>query len=171
MAEFEVGASVRVLREPGFADVYRRLGAVVDRDTGTPDLHRRYAVEVPTDYGTRHVLLAYDEMERDRPLPPPLEFETPPCSVCGTFTEYAEQRFRCPDCGCSWGRSGAHLHEGRWDDRSAQQCPDVLSAEEGSAVARQPDEAHRCMRTAGHAGDHVHPEVGEWVDRDDDDAA
>lgn len=107
-----------------------------------------------------HIAIREAEGLPPRPAPPLLEFETPPCSICGEPTEYSDTTFRCDDCGCQWPRSTAHLYAGTWDDLTADQCPDVAAVQ----YAEGEPEYHQCIRTAGHAGDHINPDLGEWID-------
>lgn len=39
---------------------------------------------------------------------PDLEFDTPPCSICGEHTDYDDGTFWCDICGVRWEQSGRH---------------------------------------------------------------
>lgn len=91
-------------------------------------------------------------MTSDRPAPPPLEFETPPCSVCGEGTEHDDGSFLCANCGASWSSVG---ESGEWEEPNAKQC---------SAQSQQPWDTYRCYRAAGHSGDHEHPDTSHWYE-------
>lgn len=115
---------------------------------------------MPFDPSACHAAIREAEGLPPRPAPPILEFEPPPCSICGEATEYTDKTFRCEGCRCTWRRDTAHLHPGTWDDPTADQCPDTIAEQ----YADGDIEPYQCMRTAGHEGDHIHPEAGEWTD-------
>lgn len=112
-----------------------------------------------------------------RPLPPPLEFATPPCSICGKSTEYEDGSFYCYDCLACWPSEGAP--EGEWYEdpgRLLDQCPSVMRPWADSVIyQRLRDRSYRCVLDAGHlegergTDRHRHPEWSEgWTDKQAD---
>lgn len=107
-----------------------------------------------------------------RPLPPPLDFPYPPCSICGNDTSY-EEGFYCAPCGASWPSEGAP--EGEWDEEpNAEQCPSEhrpWAAEKYAGMPALHQMVYRCSLDAGHADAgrgadrHVHPDWQDgWTD-------
>lgn len=106
-----------------------------------------------------------------RPLPPPLDFPYPPCSVCGEDTTF-EEVFYCAPCGASWDEHGAP--EGEWEDPAAEQCPSTHRPWAGEKYANIPilrEKVYRCALELGHAEAergakrHIHPEWQDgWTD-------
>ena len=106
-----------------------------------------------------------------RPVPPSLEFPTPPCSICGEDTEY-DDGFHCPYCEAYWSKDGAP--EGEWYAPKAEQCRSVLRPwEDRPEYPTIQDTEYRCFLEEGHreldrgAVLHRHPEeYGGWKDTD-----
>jgi hypothetical protein len=108
----------------------------------------------------------------DRPLPPPLEFPIPPCSICGEECQL-DENFYCPMCGATWPTEGAP--EGEWNDEpKADQCPSEhrpWAAEKYANIPILRAKVYRCVLDAGHADAgrgadrHLHPEWQDgWTD-------
>lgn len=110
-----------------------------------------------------------------RPLPPPLEFPYPPCSICGEDVQLEDNSFFCAPCGASWPTEGAP--EGEWDDYpAAEQCPSEYRPWADEKYANIPilrEKVYRCALDVGHieadrgAGKHMHPEWQDgWTDKE-----
>lgn len=110
-----------------------------------------------------------------RPLPPPLDFPYPPCSICGEECHLTDDTFTCPACGASWPTVGAP--EGEWTDNpDAAQCPSTYRPWADAKYAGIPIlhfQTYRCALDYGHAdadrgaGRHVHPEWQDgWTDKE-----
>lgn len=54
--------------------------------------------------------IAYDPTRK--PAVPAIEFEPPPCPMCGESLYTDGDRFACDDCGARWNLDGTH---GRWN--------------------------------------------------------
>lgn len=83
-------------------------------------------------------------LHRDRPAPPPLEYDLPPCSLCGQHVECDGDYFTCPRCGCFWPETTAHVYDGKWDDPDLKQCGATKVAD---------DRTYRCSLTQDHGGE------------------
>ncbi|MEU7787711.1 hypothetical protein [Amycolatopsis sp. NPDC049159] len=108
----------------------------------------------------------------ERPAPPPLEYRTPLCSVCGTETRHSVNgRFFCDACGCGWDDSIIDL-EGEWENTASEQCTaTVRPYEDNTWIPEEDERKHlelRCIRDAGHCKEdelgepqslHAHPEL------------
>lgn len=109
-----------------------------------------------------------------RPLPPPLEFPYPPCSICGEECQL-EGSWYCPACGADWPTEGAHLYDGTWDEPKAEQCTSVIRPwDDSERFPDLKDIEYRCILDEGHlhAGRgselHQHPEWYDgWKDTDE----
>lgn len=110
-----------------------------------------------------------------RPLPPPLEFPYPPCSICGTECELHDNSFYCIACDAGWPTEGAP--EGYWwVNDETEQCPSTYrpwKAQEYAYLGLLCETVHRCILEAGHldagrgADKHMHPGWADgWTDKD-----
>lgn len=109
-----------------------------------------------------------------RPLPPPLDFPYPPCSICGEECQLEDNSFRCAPCGASWPTDGAP--EGDWDEPKAQPCMSTYRPWAAQRYADMPilhQQVYRCALEAGHvaaergAAKHVDPEWRDgWTDKE-----
>lgn len=66
--------------------------------------------------------IALTHIEHDptrQPAVPDIEFECPPCPICGVGLDTDGDSFTCYPCGASWDTNGTG---GRWDDPSALRC-------------------------------------------------
>lgn len=88
-----------------------------------------------------------------RPLPDNLNFENPPCSLCGLETIF-DEGYACYGCGIWWDNNGESPEWiASWDDMSSEECSSVHPLHD--------DE--RCLLTAGH--DLIHRGMWrEWND-------
>ena len=101
----------------------------------------------------------------DRPPPPELEFETPPCPICQKPTEYNDG-FDCVHCGASWTKDGTR---GEWDNPEDAQCTAAIAPwRDNTDYPRLANEVFRCFLADGHeAKKHTNPEcIGDWSDTD-----
>jgi predicted amidophosphoribosyltransferase len=88
-------------------------------------------------------------LHRDRPEPPPLEYRSPLCSVCGNEVDYVGGCFTCPGCRVFWQEEDAFDEDGEWEEPDAKRCTSV-DVHDGEQV--------RCVRQAGHkAREHTAP--------------
>lgn len=101
-----------------------------------------------------------------RTPPPPLEFRTPPCSICGEDTDY-EDGFVCNECGAYWDADNAHLNKGEWHDPDATQCTSVLTPWPNDTNPALREVRYRCILADDHEPDkHRHPEwYDTWADK------
>lgn len=93
-----------------------------------------------------------------RTMPPNIEFETPPCPICGNETEATGERLAlaCGLCRVRWLSDGTG---GEWDFPDAEQCPAVLAW-------RSVRTSTRCLLAKGHDGDDYHEgNDATWTDR------
>ena len=91
------------------------------------------------------------ETDTKRPLPPPLEFRTPDCSICGEETVF-EEGFYCENCQAAWDEHGAP--EGEWYEdpkREAEQCPSIHRPYPDNANERLAAIEYHCVLELGHA--------------------
>jgi hypothetical protein len=93
----------------------------------------------------------------ERPLPPPLEFPFPPCSVCGEDCDHDGASFCCLNCNCSWPSKSPHLDEGEWDEDDEEQCDATDQPYLNSEHKSVKEKTFRCIRTKGHGGEHSDP--------------
>lgn len=111
------------------------------------------------------------ETPASRPLPPPLEFPPPPCTICGDDCDYDDGWF-CVPCGISWDEP-AHHNNGAWDEPDKPQCTSRWSPYQGLMYDAYPAlkaTTYRCRRTDGHDGNHVAPDsLQPWTDKEADD--
>lgn len=96
-----------------------------------------------------------------RPLPPPLAFDDPPCSVCGEGTHLEDGAYTCDRCGASWDAFTAADEPGGWDGDETEQCPSQMRPY-ADQYRRLPESmrgrTYRCALTVGHDKRHLHPE-------------
>lgn len=110
-----------------------------------------------------------------RPVPPPLEWRCPDCSVCGNETKCVEAGcFECRSCAITWTSDG----EGEWDEPDEERCAETVQPWLDNTWIKDDDERKhkefRCVLAAGHDEDednltpHANPEMGSvyargWV--------
>lgn len=93
-----------------------------------------------------------------QPAVPDVEFEMPPCPICGDALDSDGDQLTCLPCQASWARNGTGGH---WYDADQVRCPATRSWD------RLPDE--QCILAAGHDAN-VHrggDGFGEWTDDSD----
>jgi len=103
-----------------------------------------------------------------RPLPPPLDFPYPPCSICGEEC-LLESGFYCPMCGASWPTTGAP--EGDWEEPAAERCPSTIRPWVSNRFYPSLQGlVYRCVLDVGHteaergAERHRHPDYSDgWT--------
>lgn len=78
-----------------------------------------------------------------QPAVPDVEFELPPCPVCGVDLDSDGDSLVCYACGASWGPDG---RAGRWTDPAAARC--LATARPYPSI--DPDTVAQCVRAAGH---------------------
>jgi hypothetical protein len=67
-------------------------------------------------------------LHRDRPAPPLLEAEYPPCSLCGRQVESDGDYFRCPNCQAYWHMDHAFYADGGWEEPDAKRCTSTYTS-------------------------------------------
>lgn len=70
-------------------------------------------------HGGGIALTHIDDDPTRQPAVPDIEFEEPPCPICGTELNVDGDSFTCDPCGASWSMNGTG---GRWDDPAAPRC-------------------------------------------------
>lgn len=101
--------------------------------------------------------IALTHIEHDptrRPPVPEVEFEAPPCPMCGEDLDASGDGFECPGCEAHWDTTG---RAGAWADPDAQACP---ATRRSFGV----DTVDRCARPVDHdpADRHTPINAQEW---------
>lgn len=101
-----------------------------------------------------------------RPAPPPLEYRTPLCSVCGgETTPDPDGGFDCTGCYAYW--TDDYWRPGEWADPQAKQCAASVSPHEDNtwipAADPRKHTSYNCFRDSGHDGEHANPEMSAFV--------
>jgi hypothetical protein len=112
-------------------------------------------------------------MTDTRPSPPPLEYETPPCSICCADTELEDGTFNCRQCECSWPVDSTD--NGTWwcvtNGEPKAQCEDTIQPFLKLDPKIFPEiwkNRYRCYLDAGHEGGHMHPHyIGSWPNKEE----
>lgn len=108
--------------------------------------------------------ISLDHIEPDptrQPAIPDIEFEAPPCPMCGETLDVDGDGFGCADCEASWHTNGT---DGRWTDPNAARCPAARRWPHRGGMLDLPDE--KCVLAAGHGTDRHLDDVSRWTDRD-----
>jgi hypothetical protein len=104
-----------------------------------------------------------------RPVPVDVEFHYPDCPFCWKELNSDGGGLYCETCDATWDEDGTH---GGWSDPDAAQCEAVegrylpggsmyeYAAENHPALVNRPPV--RCVRTAGHAGNHADKYGDGW---------
>lgn len=116
--------------------------------------------------------ISLDHIEPDptrQPSIPDIDFETPPCPMCGTSLEADGDSLSCLPCGASWHNNGT---DGRWADPAAVRCQATREGF-GEEYPELP-QVIQCVRANGHdlgatADDHVDQDgtFGTWHNADE----
>lgn len=85
------------------------------------------------------------------PDAPDLEYQCPPCSLCGKETTFNDG-LDCDDCGARWDETGAFSGY-MWGDDS----PESVRCE--AEVQVDDTGVHRCLKTEGHIDGHISTET------------
>jgi hypothetical protein len=101
-----------------------------------------------------------------RPVPPPLAFVPPNCSICGEETR-VEDGYYCDNCEATWDYDGAP--DGAWIELDAEQCPSIHKPYPNDTNERLAAIEYRCLLEADHANrgvdTHQHPQSWDgWKD-------
>ena len=80
-----------------------------------------------------------------QPAVPDIEFEMPPCPICGHDLEHDGDSFGCNGCYASWNSSG---QGGGWDNPSATRCPATCHP----LPSAMPSLVEQCVLALDHGG-------------------
>lgn len=96
----------------------------------------------------------------ERPAPPIIQPDYPPCPICGEVTYHDGDGLRCDDCRAWWSEIN---QPGQWLDPTEVLCPAAWRPFKTTELA---DRVYRCILADGHGGD---DHVGHYGDRYGDD--